>query len=215
MKLKLLPINQYIGVNERDPIRFYSWPVVGHLYRRRVEMALEELKPGQKILEIGFGTGLSFLNLNDLYQEIWGLDLTVSVDDISRTFANLGIKTNLQNGDVLKMPYPDNSFNSILLISILEHLSPNQQDVAFKEIKRVLKPGGQVVYGVPVERQLMTLMFSLLGVDIRDHHFSTEKDVHQAASQNLARVKEKNLNILLFGTVYQIGHYSKTDPADA
>jgi ubiquinone/menaquinone biosynthesis C-methylase UbiE len=189
--------------------------LVGYLYRRRVEMALEELKPGQKILEIGFGTGLSFLNLNDLYQEIWGLDLTVSVEDITRTFTNLGIKTNLQNGDVLKMPYPDNSFDSVLLISILEHLQPNQQDMAFKEIKRVLKPGGQLVYGVPVERPLMTLMFSMLGVDIRDHHFSTEKDVHQAALQNFTLTHEKNLNILLFGTVYQIGHYCKTETAHA
>jgi ubiquinone/menaquinone biosynthesis C-methylase UbiE len=95
---------------------------------------------------------VTFLNLHDQYREIHGIDLTASVDEIAAFFRRKGIETYLHNGSVLAMPYDDNTFDSVLLISILEHLQPGDQIKAFSEITRVLKPGGQVVYGVPIER---------------------------------------------------------------
>jgi len=48
VRLKLLPPSEYVGVNRDDPIRFYGVPGLGWLYRRRVEMCLEELTGGKK-----------------------------------------------------------------------------------------------------------------------------------------------------------------------
>jgi hypothetical protein len=45
----------------------------------------------------------------------------------------------------------------------------------------LFNPGGQVVYGVPVERPLIVFLFRLLGYDTHEHHFSTEKDAAQSA----------------------------------
>jgi ubiquinone/menaquinone biosynthesis C-methylase UbiE len=170
IRLQLLPLQRYVGVDEKDPIKFYRLPVIGRMYQRRIELCLEQLTGGQSVLEVGFGSGVSFLNLSQLYQEIHGLDLTADVLQVSEMFANLGVQTELRNGSVLEMPYPDQSFDAVLLISILEHLQPQEQIIAFREIWRVLKPGGQVVYGVPVERPLMVFLFRLLGTDIRQHH---------------------------------------------
>ena len=206
--LKMLPIRQYAGVNRDDPIRFYHWPVIGRLYRRRIEMCLAECHGGARVLEVGFGSGVTFLNLHDLYAEIYGLDLTASIEEVSHTFAMLGIATHLQNGDVLHMPYADQFFDTVLLISILEHLKPDRLAPAFQEIKRVLKDGGQVIYGVPVERPLMVFMFRLLGTDIRAHHFSTEHDVSVAAHAVLAPVRITPLRSLV-GQVYDVGHFVK------
>jgi ubiquinone/menaquinone biosynthesis C-methylase UbiE len=206
--LKMLPLKQYAGVNRDDPIRFYHWPVIGRLYRRRIEMCLAECTGGARVLEVGFGSGVTFLNLHDLYTEIHGLDLTASVEEVSRVFAALDITAYLQNGDVLKMPYADHFFDTVLLISILEHLRPDRLAAAFQEIKRVLKPGGQVVYGVPVERPLMVFMFRLLGTNIRAHHFSTEKDVSGAARSLLAPVRVTPLRSPA-GQVYEVGHFVK------
>ncbi len=211
VQLKLLPISEYIGVDKKDPIKFYDLPVIGKMYRRRIELCLEELIGGEKILEIGFGSGVSFLNLNDTYKEIFGLDLTADVDLIQKKFAEKKVNLNLKNGNILSLPYPDNFFDSVLLISILEHLKTSDQDKAFKEIKRVLKQGGQVVYGVPIERPFMVMMFHLLGTDIRSHHFSTEKDVYIASSQHLIPINIKRMTgpLGLFGDVYEIGHFKK------
>src|SRR5580658_7594254 len=188
-RLQLLRTDEYVGVNDDDPIRFYHWPLIGRMYRRRVELCLGECRGGERVLEIGFGSGLTFLNLHERYQEIHGLDLTADADAVQAAFAKRNIQTQLRRGNVREMPYADNQFDTVLLISILEHLKPEDQVRAFGEIRRVLKPGGQVVYGVPIERPLMVFMFRRLGYDIREHHFSTEKDVSNAAGQLMRKVR--------------------------
>jgi len=209
--LQLLPLERYVGVDEKDPIKFYRLPVIGRMYQRRIELCLEQLTGGQAVLEVGFGSGVSFPNLSQLYQEIHGLDLTADTRQVGEMFAGLGIQTELRNGSVLDMPYPDQSFDAVLLISILEHLQPQEQLQAFREIWRVLKPGGQVVYGVPVERPLMVFMFRLLGTDIHQHHFSTEADVRKAAQEvfGLGNIILMRGPLGLFGQVYEVGDYRK------
>ena len=209
--LKLLPYKQYRGVRREYSVIFYYLPVIGRMYRHRVELCLAECKGGDSILEVGFGSGLTFLNLHTMYKKIYGLDLSCDVKEVSEVFAPLDIHPDLRNGDVLAMPYPDNHFDTVLLISILEHLKPQELDRAFQEIKRVLKPGGQVVYGVPVERPFMVTMFALLGYNIRKYHFSTEKDVATAAAKHFQqmRVKPMKSTPAIFGNVYEIGHFIK------
>ena len=182
-KLRLLPYKEYKGVEKIYSVIFYYLPVFGEMYRRRVELCLDQCKGGDSILEVGFGSGLTFLNLNKKYKTIFGLDLTSDVNIVKEVFASHNIHPDLRNGNVLSMPYADNQFDTVLLISILEHLKPDELTQAFKEIKRVLKPSGQVVYGVPVERPFMAFMFRMLGYNIREHHFATEFEVMQAAEK--------------------------------
>jgi len=211
VRLRLLPRSEYAGVNRADPIRYYYWPIIGKYYRLRVELCISECSGGERILEVGFGTGLAFLNLAEKYDEIHGLDLTANVEKVARAHLERGLKVFLRQGDVLQMPYPENMFDTVLLISILEHLQPTQQILAFRGIWRVLKPGGQVVYGVPVERAFMALVFRLMGVDIRRHHFSTEYDVSQAAERVFGSGHLKNIMspIPPHRPVYQVGHFKK------
>jgi ubiquinone/menaquinone biosynthesis C-methylase UbiE len=130
---------------------------------------------------------------------------------VQKNFESRNVTTHLQQGDVLKMPYEDNFFDTVLLISILEHLKPEQQPLAFAEMRRVLKPGGQVVYGVPIERPFMVFMLKLLGHDIRKEHFSTQTDVEKAASGALQKVDVIQMHGRpgLFGAVYEVGHFRK------
>ena len=209
--LKLLPYKEYRGVRREYTVIFYYLPVLGRMYRSRVEMCLAECKGGNSILEVGFGSGLTFLNLSRMYKNIYGLDLTCDVTAVTQVFAPLGVRPHLRNGNVIDMPYPDNQFDTVLLISILEHLKPEELDRALQEIKRVLKPGGQIVYGVPVERPFLVAMFALLGYNIRKYHFSTEKDVFSVASKHFkpVRIIPMKSTPAVFGEVYEIGHFVK------
>jgi ubiquinone/menaquinone biosynthesis C-methylase UbiE len=210
-RLKLLPYREYAGVDRNDPLRFYYWPLVGRMYRRRIELCLDQCSGGRRVLEVGFGSGAAFLNLSEVYEEIHGLDLNASVDEVAAVFKARQIETHLTNGNVLSMPYDKDYFDTVLLTSILEHLKPDEQLPAFEEIRRVLKPGGQVVYGVPIERRLMVLIFRLLGCNIREHHFSTEKDVFDAANGVFDKLQVVQMQSVpaVFGPVYEIGNFVK------
>lgn len=210
-KLRLLPYKEYKGVEKIYSVIFYYLPVFGGMYRRRVELCLDQCKGGDNILEVGFGSGLTFLNLNEKYKKIHGIDLTCDVNMVKEVFASHNIYPDLRNGNVLHMPYADNQFDAVLLISILEHLKPDELKEAFKEIKRVLKPNGQVIYGVPVERPFMFFMFCMLGYNIRDHHFSTEIEVQAAAEKVFKKEQVHAMKAFpaFFGNVYEIGHFTK------
>lgn len=209
--LKLLPAQTYKGVNQFDPIKYYYWPMFGKMYRRRVELALGECTGGERVLEVGFGTGLAFPNLHDIYKEIHGIDLTADIEAVQSVFEPLGIPLFLEKGDVLNMPYPENKFDTVLLISILEHLKPLELEQAFAEVKRVLKPGGQMVYGTPVEKPFMVFMFRMMGHDIRDEHFSTEKEIAAAAHKAFSKghVIEMKSTPPIAGVVYNVGNFIK------
>lgn len=209
-RLKLLPRQAYASPQATDPLRYYYWPILGTLYRRRVELCLAECAGGQRVLEVGYGSGLTFVNLKENYHEIHGIDLDADADAVMARFNAQGIRTRLCNGSILELPYPDNHFDTVLLISILEHLKPEQQVPACREIARVLKRGGQMVYGVPVERPFMVMMFRLLGYNIREHHFSTHDDVSRSAGQVLRKVRVVGLHALPgLGAVYEAGHFVK------
>ena len=210
-KLRLLLANTYKGVNQYDPIKYYYWPVFGKMYRQRVELALGECTGGERILEVGFGTGLAFPNLHEMYKEIHGIDLTADIHAVQSVFEPTGIPLFLEKGDVLNMPYQDNFFDTVLMVSILEHLKPLELEQAFAEVKRVLKPGGQMVYGTPVEKPFMAFMFRMLGHDIRDEHFSTEKEIAAAAYKAFSKghVIEMKSTPRIAGAVYTVGNFIK------
>ncbi len=208
--LIMLPVEEYVGVDRDDPIRQYNRPVFGKLYKRRVELCLEQCAGGDRVLEVGYGTGVSFLNLSKKYREIYGVDLKSNADQIAALFESKGLKVALKQGDLLDLPYPDNFFDTVLLISILEHLRPPQLERAFSEIWRVLRPGGQVVFGVPVESPFTRIGFLMLGYDIRKHHFSTEKHILAAASKKFTQKQVQNLFFpLTRQKVYEVGHFIK------
>jgi ubiquinone/menaquinone biosynthesis C-methylase UbiE len=210
-RLKLLPKHGYAAVNRADPLRFYYWPVLGGLYRRRVELCLAECAGGRRVLEVGFGSGLTFLNLHGLYEEIHGLDLTAPAQEVTEKFAALGVATHLRQGDARRLPYEDGTFDTVLMVSILEHLKPGDQAAVAREVRRVLRPGGQFVYGVPVERPLMVFLFRLLACDIRKHHFSTPEDVRRGAASclTLRRRVVMNGRPSFLGPVYEVSHFVK------
>ena len=211
VKLNLLPKEEYVGVEKFDPIRFYFWPIIGKLYRKRVELCLNECLGGERVLDIGFGSGVNFLNLNEKYEEIHGLDLTADLELVTETFRKHDLHPKLRKGNILSMPYTDNYFDTVLLVSILEHIKPSEQITAFREIERVLKPGGQVIYGVPIDQPLMAVAFRLLGVDISEHHFSTEEDVANAANKVVSLIRMINMKspIPFMKPVYVVGHFIK------
>jgi ubiquinone/menaquinone biosynthesis C-methylase UbiE len=209
----MLALREYSGVDKDDPIRFYTMPFIGNLYRKRVEKCLLQLSGGSRVLEIGFGSGVTFLDLSEMYEEIHGVDLVADAESVMAAFEKLGVRTFLKKGNLLDLPYRNGYFDSVLLISTLEHLKPESLIPAFREVWRVLKHDGEVVYGVPVEKMIMDCAFRFLGYNIKEYHFSNQKQIAEAAKKVFKESAISGLRIWPFGKLYEIGRFIKDETA--
>ncbi|MBI3836143.1 MAG: class I SAM-dependent methyltransferase [Planctomycetes bacterium] len=177
MELQMLAAGEYAWTGEADPIRYYRVPVVGKFFRRRVARCIDLLPGGESVLEIGYGSGVAFLNLAQLYHTIHGIDVHDRVKEVARSFESLSIQPRLRQGDITRLPYDDNSFDSALAISVHEEIPFEQQRHAFSEVHRVLRPGGCYVVGVPGVNVLMNSALKVIGCDVTKYHVTTDAQV--------------------------------------
>jgi ubiquinone/menaquinone biosynthesis C-methylase UbiE len=106
--------------------------------------------PGERVLEIGPGTGYYTVDLAR-----WlGADGAVEIFDIQQEMLDHTLERARENGvsnvhpalgDARELPYEDDSFDAAILITVLGEIP--DQDAALREINRVLKPGGRLVVG--------------------------------------------------------------------
>lgn len=184
-ELQLLPRDRYVRM-EADPVRYYRAPVIGRAYRGRLLRCLNLLPSGRRVLEIGYGSGVSFLTLLKKFDRVYGVDVHGRAAVVHRSFGHHSDRLDLRRADVRDLPFEDGFFDAALAVSIHEHLEPETQPRAFAEVSRVLKGGGCYVIGVPGVNRLMTAAFYLLGWNIREHHLSTERQVLAAMASRFA-----------------------------
>jgi ubiquinone/menaquinone biosynthesis C-methylase UbiE len=127
------------------------WVEVPHLGigRGRLRSVLRP-EPGERVLEIGPGTGYYTLDVAgwlgpdgevaifDLQQEF--------LDHVMRRAAERGLGNVIPTrGDATALPYEDESFDAVLLTAVLGEIP--DRGAALGEIRRVLKPDGRLVVG--------------------------------------------------------------------
>jgi ubiquinone/menaquinone biosynthesis C-methylase UbiE len=106
--------------------------------------------PGERVLEIGPGTGYYTLDLADWVGpegEIEVFDIQPEMLDhtIRRARASGLWNVTPTRGDARELPYEDDAFDAAILITVLGEIP--DQEAALREVARVLRPGGRLVVG--------------------------------------------------------------------
>lgn len=109
--------------------------------RRHWEMTerfLDEFNtPGSVVLDAGCGNGRAFLHPN-----VIGLDHSLRLLMDASLVRNLG----LLRGDVCSLPFVDGTFDLILSIAVIHHLSTHERRTrALEEMRRVLRKNGRLL----------------------------------------------------------------------
>jgi demethylmenaquinone methyltransferase/2-methoxy-6-polyprenyl-1,4-benzoquinol methylase len=130
--------------------KFYDY-TEGIFEKKYINMALKELKirKGEVILEIGFGTGNALIKLAEYIGKngvVYGIDISPKMLELANKKIRKRLFTDrvkLTCGDAMKLPYPNNKFDTVFLSFTLELFDTCEIPKVLKEIKRVLKLNGR------------------------------------------------------------------------
>lgn len=155
----------------------------------------------QPILDLCCGDGFFSLTLG--LRNISGCDISGSAIELARV---KGIYNDLKVCDVRKLPYEDNSFNTILSNCALEHVE--EVDVALLETSRVLTNGGHLIMTVPSQILLddfpIKKLFESMGLKRWGNKFLHKYNEKQAHNNILSLEQWEKL---LHKAGYKIQHH--------
>lgn len=186
-----------------DPIKFYRRPLVGWLFRERINLGLRLLpeRRFESMLEIGYGAGAVLLTLGRSVDRVHGIDLDADPEAVRPILASQGMSADLKRASVYELPYDDASFDLAVSFSVFEHL--HEYERALREVARVLRPNGLFLLGMPAVNLMMEAGFRAIGFKgIEDHHVTTPATVARCFGTAGFRVTgRKNLVFPLPGVV--------------
>jgi len=133
------PYNQRFWIQAPHPL----------ITRARLREALEP-RPGERVLEVGPGTGYYALEVAEWIGPNGRLDVfdlqPEMLDHTMHRAAERGLENVVATqGDATNLPYDDGTFDAAYLVTVLGEIP--DQDAALRELRRVLKPGGRLVVG--------------------------------------------------------------------
>ncbi|MFC1811498.1 class I SAM-dependent methyltransferase [Thermodesulfobacteriota bacterium] len=134
---------------------------------------------GGKLLEIGFGSGITLERLQKLCWCVTGIDIDPVVVKHARS---KGLNVNL--GHLKEQKYPDNFFDAIIMSHVIEH-TPDPVALLF-ESYRVLKPDGNIIINTPNSEALLHRFYrsNWLHLDPPRHlHIFTSNSLLMAAKR--------------------------------
>jgi ubiquinone/menaquinone biosynthesis C-methylase UbiE len=126
-----------------DPL---NW-LIGAEKLHRILIEQADLRAGQRVLEIGCGTGNVTILAKRLHPdaEIAGLDPDPrALARARRKAQRAGVDIRWIEGFADKLPHEDRSIDRVLSSLMLHHLTTDAKCAALREIARVLRPGGSL-----------------------------------------------------------------------
>ncbi len=117
---------------------------------QKLPLKLANIKPDDKVLDVGCGRGEIIFQTANLGAISTGLDFSPDTIKIAQYVQEMHLpeirnRTNfvLCNGE--EIPFPDNTFDKVFLLDVFEHLSNEELYSTLSEIKRALKPDGLLI----------------------------------------------------------------------
>lgn len=120
---------------------------------------------GKKILDLGCGAGE-----NSVYFSLKGAHCVASdissgmVDKALELADKYGVSVKGKVINAMDIDYPDNSFDVVYAANILHHVQPK---LALAEMRRIVKPGGQVCFWDPLKHNPIINVYRKMATNVR------------------------------------------------
>lgn len=127
-----------------DPVQ--RW-LVGEDRLKRALLEQAAIRPGDRVLDLGCGTATLSLLIKRLHpaSRVVGVDPDAPALERARTkVRGAGVSVQLDRGLAEALPYRDGAFQRVVSSFVLHHLDRERKLEAFRELRRVLSPGGSL-----------------------------------------------------------------------
>ena len=113
------------------------------IFQRELEDLAQRWGRG-RLLNIGCGHGPDFVPFKEAF-ELHGIDLSPKMLEMAQKYAaKFNFTVSLVEADARRLPYADNSFDWGIAVATYHHIKEKEGKLqAFRELYRVLKPGGE------------------------------------------------------------------------
>jgi SAM-dependent methyltransferase len=177
LRRRLLDLGRRIV--ELDPNHWYSGYLDGHADRLTsdLELVTRDVPAGGRILDIGCSPPFVLAVLKSLGYAATGVDVQPQV--FANSQAELGFTAVGCNVEQQALPFPDQSFDAVLLCEVFEHLRLNPVRT-MQEIRRVVRPGGFLYLTTPNSYSLGGISNFVLK---RSGYFCTTRDLYDELDQ--------------------------------
>ncbi len=182
-----IPAKHHIPILE-DPVNYYYIPVFRWFFLKRLEMTLS-FAQGESlgaVLDIGCASGVLFPELSRRSGLLVGIDTFLQDYSLRGLLEKENITAHLGWGDAGFLPFKDETFDTVVCISTLEHIEDSEGTLA--EIKRVMRKRGRLLAGIPVQNLITD---KLLG-ESTGFHVSSHRKILQAAKRIFGGVAERH-----------------------
>jgi ubiquinone/menaquinone biosynthesis C-methylase UbiE len=120
---------------------------------------------GKRLLEVGCGIGIDLVRFAQNGAIVTGIDLAGNAIELAkRNFAFHSVRGDLRVMDGEHLHYPDNSFDVAFVHGVL-HYTPNPTRMV-REVRRVLKPGGEAIWMVYNRCSWLNLLAVLFAIKL-------------------------------------------------
>jgi ubiquinone/menaquinone biosynthesis C-methylase UbiE len=103
----------------------------------------QEIGDRKPVWDFGCGPGQTTQYLKNLGVEISGLDLSEKILEQART---IHPEINFRKGNILELEFEDDSIAGVVAFYAIVHFTEEQVRAAFREVFRVLQPGGILLF---------------------------------------------------------------------
>jgi SAM-dependent methyltransferase len=139
------------------PMAMFTTPVAAHVVR------FAGIAAGETVLDVGTGTGVVAITAARAGAHVTALDLTPELLVQARENGRIAGHEDIvwTEGDAEQLPYADASFDVVL--SQFGHMFAPRAEVAIAEMRRVLKPGGRIVFATWPPDEAVGRFFMFVG----------------------------------------------------
>lgn len=191
----------YFDWNYKFPIKYIQ------LYRFKRIIKLLGKSKFSKLLEVGTGSGVFLPELSKHCEYLYACDIHDDFENIDALCQEYGIKNyNLSKQSIDNTNFPDESFDAIVAVSVLEFVPDIQKAVS--EIKRIMKKDGVFITICPMESSLLDFFLALYTrKPPKEESGDSRKKVSKILEQNF-KIAKKGYMVPLMGKFFPIyTHY--------